>query len=377
MSVRVPFVDLGRQYTAHKDEFDATFQRVAASGGYILGDEVAEFEKGLAEICNVPYALTVANGTDSMILGLRALGIGPGDEVITAPNSFIASAGAIAAVGATIVFADCREDHNIDPVAIEKAITPKTKAIIPVHLTGRPCAMDGINAIAAKHNLYVIEDAAQAIGAKYKGRPVGSFGTMGSFSLHPLKNLFVMGDGGFISLSDKELYEKMKIMRNHGLINRDDCMFWALNSRLDALHCAIGRVKLKYFDAITARFREIAEMYRKGLQDIVDVPRDTPDEFAVYHNFVITVDRRDELQAYLNTIGVETKIHYPVLLHLQPAAKHLGYKHGDFPVAEKMNKRQLSLPIFPELRQEEIDAVIAGIRSFYESNKELKSGTGN
>jgi len=365
MSVSVPFVDLARQYLAYKEETDQAFHRVASSGVYILGDEVAEFERELADLCQVPYALTVANGTDALVLALKALGIGEGDEVITAPNSFIASAGSIVAVGATVKFVDVGPDHNMDPNKLLAAITGRTKAIMPVHLTGRPANMDAINQIANAHGLYVIEDAAQAIGAKYKGKSVGSLGTMGCFSLHPLKNLFVMGDGGFITLSCPHLYEKMKCMRNHGLMNRNDCSFWAMNSRLDSLHAAIGRIKVKHFSYITSRFREIADMYRERLRDVVEVPCDTKDEFAVYHNFVICAERRDELQAFLAQNGIETKIHYPVLLHLQPAARGLGYKMGDFPVAERLNKCQLSLPIFPELRQEEVDSCIAGIRKFY------------
>lgn len=373
MNGKVPFVDLAREYRAYQGEIDAAFRRVAESGMYILGDEVAAFEEGLAKICGVPYALTLANGTDALILAMRALGLKPGDEVITAPNSFIASAGSIAAIGGVIKFADIRADHNIDPESIERAITPKTRCIMPVHLTGRPAAMDDINAIAKRHNLFVVEDAAQAIGARYKGRPVGSLGNIGCFSLHPLKNINIMGDGGFVTLSDPELYEQIKILRNHGLISRDDCMVWALNSRLDAVHAAIGRVKLKYFEDMTNRFRAIAGLYREGLRDVVQVPDDTDDEYAVYHNFVICAPRREELQKFLLERGVETKIHYPVLLHLQPAAKDLGYKRGDFPVAERLNALQLSLPIYPELKDFEIDQVIQSIREFYK--KDQKYGT--
>lgn len=367
--MKVPFVALNRQYEAYKSEIDAAFERVASSGMYILGEEVELFEKELAALCGVPYVLTVANGTDALILAMKALGIGPGDEVITAPNSFIASAGAVVSIGATPVFADVRTDHNIDPDKIKAALTEKTKAIMPVHLTGRPAPMDEINEIAKEHGLFVIEDAAQAIGAKYKTRPVGSLSDGGCFSLHPLKNLFVMGDGGFISLKDKVLYKKIKIMRNHGLKNRDECSFWAMNSRLDTLQAAIGRVKLKHFDVITNRFRAIADLYRAGLEDIVDTPADTADEFAVYHNFVIGADNRDELKEFLAEKGIGTAIHYPVSLHLQEAAKDLGYKKGDFPVTEALNARQLSLPIYPELTQEEIDAVIGAIRAFYQSEK--------
>lgn len=361
MSIPVPFVALDRQYHAYKAEIDAAFERVASSGMYVMGDEVEAFEAELAQICGVPYALTVANGTDALILALKALNIGAGDEVITAPNSFIASAGAIIAVGATPVFADVRGDHNIDPKAVKAAITDKTKAIMPVHLTGRPAAMDELNTLG----LPVIEDAAQAIGATYKGAPVGSLGELGCFSLHPLKNLFVMGDGGFMTMKDKAHYERIKHLRNHGLINRNECVTWSMNSRLDAIHAAIGCVKAKHFKTITARFRAIADQYRAGLKGVVEVPEDTRDECAVYHNFVILTDQRDALQEFLKDKGIGSAIHYPILLHLQEAAKDLGYKQGDFPVAEMLNKRQLSLPIYPELTDEEINTVINTIKEFY------------
>ncbi len=370
MSVNVPFVDLSRQYQAYKQEIDETFQRVAASGAYVMGPEVEQFETELAALCETEYALTVANGTDALILAMKAFGIGPGDEVITAPNSFIASAGAIAAVGATIRFADISEDYNIDPESIERAVTNKTKAIMPIHLTGRTAKMDQINDIAKAHNLYVIEDAAQAIGAKYKNRAAGSLGDIGCFSLHPLKNLFVMGDGGFMTFSDPVLYEKLKTMRNHGLVNRNECAAWGLNSRLDTLLAAMGLLKLKYFDDITDSFRTIAGLYQQGLKDVVTVPRDSADEYAVYHNFVITTDKRNELQKFLTDRNIGCAIHYPIPLHLQPAAQGLGYKAGDFPVTERTISTQLSLPIFPELTREEIDSVIGAIREFIEtSNK--------
>lgn len=362
----VPFVALDRQYSRYKEELDVAFGRVASSGMYVLGPDVEAFEGELAKICDVPHVLTLANGTDALILALRVLGVGEGDEVITAPNSFIASAGAIVAVGATPVFADIREDHNIDPAAVERCITEKTKAIMPVHLTGRPAAMDEINVIAKANGLFVVEDAAQAIGARYKGRAVGSLGDVGCFSLHPLKNLFVMGDGGFLTVKDTVLFEKLKILRNHGLLDRNTCSQWAINSRLDSLHAAMGLVKVKHFEAITKRFRAIAERYRNSLKDVLEVPSDTEDEFAVYHNFVVCTDRRDELMAHLKLNDIGCAVHYPIPLHLQPAANELGYKKGDFPVTERQNTRQLSLPIFPELTELEIDAVIAAIRDFFQ-----------
>ena len=361
----VPFVDTGRQYRAYKKEIDAAFESVATSGLYVQGEAVEEFEQKLAEFCEVSYCLTVANGTDALILAMRVLGIGVGDEVITTPNSFIASAGSIAAVGAIPVFVDVREDYNINPDKIVQAITGKTRAIMPVHLTGRPAAMNKINAIAKEYGLVVIEDAAQAIGAKYKGRPVGGLGDIGCFSLHPLKNLSVMGDGGFVTTNNKDCYQGIKLLKNHGLLNRNECIQWGFNSRLDSLHCAIGLAKIKHLDAITKKLREIARIYRENLSDIVDVPQDKNGEYAVYHNFVIGANEREKLYQFLQKKKIGCAIHYPILLHLQQAAKNLGYTHGDFPVAERINKRQLSLPIYPELREIEIEEIVDAIREYY------------
>lgn len=364
-TLRVPFVDLGRQFAAHEDALAEIFVRVGRSGGYVMGPSVERFEVAAAEYCGVKYALGVANGTDALILILRALEIGPGDEVITAPNSFVASAGAIAAVGAKPVFADIGEDLNLDPGALEASITPDTKAIMAVHLTGRPAEMNAINDIANAHGVKVIEDAAQAIGASYHGKRVGGLGLAAGFSLHPLKNLNVMGDGGLVTTDDGGLYETIKRERNHGLIDRDTVKNWGLNSRLDALQAEIALYKLARLDGWNDRFREIAGSYREGLSGVVQTPSDRPHERAVYHNFVVYAEDRDQLMGHLAERGVETKIHYPVLLHLQPAAADLGYRAGDFPTAEKLASQMMSLPIYPELEEQEIDHVIASIRSFY------------
>tara|TARA_A100001015_G_scaffold316902_1_gene432390 strand:+ start:527 stop:1630 length:1104 start_codon:yes stop_codon:yes gene_type:complete len=361
----VAFVRLDRQYQRYKDEIDAAMLSVAASGQYVMGPVVEEFEKGLAKICGTRFAVALANGTDALVLAMLALDIGNGDEVITSPNSFIASAGSIVQVGARPVFVDIREDHNIDSTAIAEKITRRTKAIMAVHLTGRPAAMEQIRQIADNHGIYVIEDAAQAIGATLNGRAVGSFGDFGCFSLHPLKNIFVMGDAGFLTCSCPHLYQRIRRLQNHGLINRDTAACWGMNSRLDSIHCAVGLVKLKYFESITKRFRDVAKRYQDGLSDVVRVPLDRDGEQAVYHNFVIDCERRDDLMEYMAANGVETKIHYPLLLHTQPAARSLDYKLGDFPVAEKMNARQLSLPIYPEIREDETEHVISCVRSFY------------
>lgn len=368
MSVdRVAFVNLPLRFADYEEELVDIFRKVMRSGAYIMGPEVIEFEEKLAAYCGSKYALGVGNGTDGLIIALRALNIGPGDEVITAPNSFIASAGAVQMVGATTRFADIGEDYNLDPAKLEAAVTDRTKAIIVVHLTGRPADMDPINEIAKRHNLYVIEDAAQAIGAKYKDRLVGSLGDIASFSLHPLKNLQVYGDGGFLTTSDEALRDRMARLRNHGLADRNTSTEWGLNSRLDTIQAALGLAQLKRLDAWTERFRAIAQRYREGLHDVVSVPLEKNHEYSVYHNFVILADRRDALMVYLAERGIDTKIHYPILLHRQPAAADLGYGEGSFPVAEDQVTRMVSLPIYPELTEEEVQYVIDRIRAFYKA----------
>lgn len=368
MEIKVKFVDLGLHYQNIRGEIIAKFDEISSKGAYILTDELKKFEDNISSYCNARHAVGVGNGTDAIFLALKALGIGEGDEVITAPNSFIATAGAIIASGARPVFADVRNDYNIDPELIEKSVTKKTKAIIPVHLTGRPADMSPIMEIAQKHNLAVVEDAAQSIGASYKGKKVGCFGDAGCFSLHPLKNLHVHGDGGLITTNSAELYDKLLKLRNHGLRNRDECESWGYNSRLDAVQAAIGNIKLKYLDEWTKRRREIASAYRESLAGFAEVPKDKSTEEAVYQTFVLQCGNRDGLQKYLEKKGIETKIHYPIPIHLQQAAKALGYRKGDFPVAEKQAERILSLPIYPELREELVEEVIREIKSFYLDN---------
>ena len=363
--IKVPFVDLTRQFRGLEKELTQAFLDVGRSGAYILGPPVEAFESALARYCGVRHAITVADGSDALFLCLKAIGVGPGDEVITASNSFIASAWVAVAAGAKPVLVDVNEDLNIDPKAIEAAITPRTKAIIPVHLAGRIAAMNEINAIAKTAGIAVIEDAAQAIGARYHDKAAGSLGLAAGFSLHPLKNLGIYGDGGFITTNDEALADKLRLMRNHGLRTRDDCQVWGYNSRLDTLQAAFGLIKLAKLDAWNARCRDIAGIYRAGLKDCVTVPEDKPWELNVYHNFVITTPRRDELINHLKSAGVGSAIHYPVPIHMQPAAKNLGHKKGDFPVVERLAETMLSLPIYPELEPFEVDHVVQEVRKFF------------
>lgn len=364
--MQVPFVSLDRQYRALRDELMAAFDRVGQSGNYIMGPDLERFESEVAEFCGTEYALGVASGADALFLALKAMGIGDGDEVITCPNSFIATAGVIVAAGATPVFVDAAADFNIDVEKLEQAVTGRSRAVIPVHLTGRPAEMDRLNEIAARHDLAVIEDAAQAIGARYKGRRVGSLGRVAGFSLHPLKNLGVLGDGGLVTTNDREIFEAIKKLRNHGLRNRDECQMWGYNSRLDPLQAVIASIKLKHLDNWNQRCREIAARYRAGLEKFVVVPTDREHEEPAYHNFIIQFDRRDDLMNHLDACGVGSRVHYPIPIHLQESAAAAGYGPGAFPVAERQAKQILSLPIYPELTDAEVEYVIKSVCSFFE-----------
>lgn len=363
----IPYLNIAGQHAAIKPDLLAAMERVIDHGQFILGDEVAEFEKRFASLCGVRFAVGVNSGTDALILALKALHIGPGDEVITAPNSFVASTSCIRLAGAKPVFVDVREDYNIDPAGIVKAITKNTKAILPVHLTGRPADMDPILEMTRKHGLHVVEDAAQAVMAEYKGRRVGSFGAAGCFSLHPLKTLNACGDAGVLTTNDEQLYEEFRIRRNIGLKTRDDCVAWSHNSRLDTLQAAVLLVKLQHLERWTALRRERAQRYQQGLAGIeqVQVPVDCPYERAAYHTFVIQAERRTEFREYLASHGIGSAIHYPVPIHLSTAGKELGYPKGSFPIAERQAERIVSLPVYPELEAEDQDYIIQTIRAFY------------
>jgi dTDP-4-amino-4,6-dideoxygalactose transaminase len=364
--MKVPFVNLGLQNRLIKDEMLDIVSGLLDSGQFILGEDLIKFEHSFARLCGTKYAVGVANGTDALFLSLKAAGIQRGDEVITAPNSFLASASSIYLAGATPVFADVRQDFNIDPAQIRKVISPKTKAIMPVHLTGRPADIDAILEIAHEHHLAVIEDCAQAVCAEYNNKPVGSFGATGCFSLHPLKNLSACGDGGVITTNNEDIYRQLLKARNHGLRNRDECEFWSYNSRLDNLHAAMLNVKLNKLAGWTARRREIASCYCdrfSGLDMIL--PIDKPHERSVYHTFIVQTSYRNGLKSFLAEKGIDTKIHYPVPIHLQDAAKYLGYRPGDFPVTENQTETILSLPVFPELSDLQVEYVADTVIRFF------------
>jgi dTDP-4-amino-4,6-dideoxygalactose transaminase len=322
---KVPYTALAQQAAAIKPDLLRAVESVIDSGRYILGPEVGAFEQEFAAYCGASHALGLSNGTDALHLALSALGVKAGDEVITAPNSFLASAATIAIVGATPVFADISSDLNIDPQAIEAAITPRTRGIIPVHLTGRPARMPEILDLAKRHGLFVLEDAAQAVGANRDGTRVGAWGDAATFSLHPLKNLHAYGDAGMVTTNRAEIADRLRLSRNHGLRGRDACEFWSYNCRLDEIHAAMLRIQLRHLDEWTEARRARAFRYNDGLRRWVTVPDEVPGEYCVYQTYMIQADDRDALKQYLNDNGVEALIHYPTPIHAQPAAASLGY----------------------------------------------------
>ena len=363
---KVPYVNLPAQYAREKDEILACVDAVFSRGEFVGGGAVERFESEAAEFMGVKHAVGLNSGTDALIFALRLLDIGPGDEVITPPNSFVASTACIAATGATPVFADVQPDQNIDPTAVEAAITPRTKAIMPVHLTGRIADMNRIMAIAEKHRLFVIEDAAQAIGSTYDGKMSGTFGDIGCFSLHPLKNLNAAGDGGLLVTNDAQKARRAKLLRNHGLVDRNRVEEWGTVSRLDTLQAEIASLRLRRLPDVIARRRHNANLYRDLLAEApVFMPPCRNIEFNTFHTFVVQVDRRDELQKYLTDRGIGTAIHYPIPIHLQDAARPLGHKPGDFPATETQADRILTLPVHDNLSDEDIAYVCEHVRAFY------------
>lgn len=335
---------------------------------FTFGQELKEFEDNFACLCHAEYALGIGTGTDALEISLKALGIGHNHEVITAPNSFIATAGAIVATGARPVFVDVKDNFTINPDLIELAITPKTKALLPVHYTGVPADMPAIMKIATKYNIPVIEDACQAIGSTINGKQTGTFGIAGGFSLHPLKNLNVWGDGGIIVTNSQEMYDKIILLRNHGLKGRDEVEIFGYNSRLDTIQAIVGNYLIKQFDWITKKRIEHAKKYDQAfseLSDYITLPPRDPDSKNVYHLYMFQAKERDKLMNYLLEHGIEAKIHYPIPIHLQKAAKSLGYKEGDFPVCEAQCKSIITLPVHQHLSDAQITFVIEMIKKFY------------
>jgi len=360
---------LKKQFEDYKDIFKK-IEKLIENCDYTLGKDVNEFEKNIGEITGAKQVIGVGSGTDALFLSLKALGIKEGDEVITTPYTFFATIGAIATAGAKPVFADIGEDYNINADLIEQCVTDKTKAILPVHWAGLSCDMYKIMNIAEKYSLHVVEDACHALNAKYKGKSPGTFGIAGCFSLHPLKNLNVWGDGGFVVTDSQEMHDKLVLLRNHGLINRDECALYGYNSRLDSIHAIVANHLLKKLDHITNSRIGNAKFFDKELAKIPGIsvpPRDSSIK-QVFHIYVVRAKNRDKLQRYLVQNGIDAKVHYPIPMHLQPAARELNYKEGDFPAAETTCKSIISLPVHEFITREQQEYIIKKIRGFYDEN---------
>jgi dTDP-4-amino-4,6-dideoxygalactose transaminase len=389
----IPLLDLKAQYAPIREEIRSAFDRVADAQAFIGGPEVEALEKEIAAYSQCQFGVGVTSGTDALLVSLMALGIGPGDEIITTPYTFFATGGCIHRMGAVPVFVDIEpSSYNLNPTLIEAAITPKTKAIMPVHLYGQMADMDPIMAIAARHNLYVIEDGAQAIGAEYEGHRAGSIGHFGCFSFFPSKNLGAFGDGGMITANDPALAHKAKLLRNHGAEPKYYHKLVGGNFRLDALQAAILRIKLRYLDGWTAGRQQNAERYRRlfaeagltidhrpstiedgpsstvhRLSSMVGLPTEEPERRHVYNQFVIRTSRRDAVMAKLKEHKIGHEIYYPLPLHLQECFAGLGYKPGSLPESERAAKETLALPIYPELTEEMQASVVAAVAAAYDA----------
>ncbi|HET8576148.1 MAG TPA: DegT/DnrJ/EryC1/StrS family aminotransferase [Methylomirabilota bacterium] len=366
--MRVPYSYLERQFADNVDGILADIRELVRSGDYTLGAAVGDFEARFARRLGIRHAIGVNSGTEALTLALEAAGVRSGDEVITTPNTFIATVGAIVAAGARPVFVDVNAEHNLDPKPVEEAITPRTRALMPVHLSGNPADMPAIMEIAHRRGLVVVEDACQAFTAAIDGRCVGTFGDAGAFSLHPLKPLNVWGDGGIIVTDSDEMAHHLRLRRNHGLSNRETVEIFGVNSRLDTLQAIVGRHLLDGIMAVTERRIANARRLDRGLAPLtgdITIPPRRPGVRHVYQTYVVQARDRDALVRFLIERGVEAKIHYPVPLHRQPAAKELGYKAGDFPVCEAQAREIVTLPAHQFLTEEEIDYVIAQVQEFY------------
>ncbi|MCA9230073.1 MAG: DegT/DnrJ/EryC1/StrS family aminotransferase [Planctomycetales bacterium] len=376
----IPLCDLQQQYSVLKEEIDEVMQQVAAEANYILGSNVRAFEQEMAAYCGCRHAIGVGSGTDALHLSLRALNIGPGDEVITTPFTFIGTTEAICMVGAKPVFVDIdSRTYNVDVSLLEAAITDRTKAILPVHLYGQPCDMGRIVQVAETYELAIVEDCAQAVGATYQGKRVGTFGKAGCLSFFPSKNLGCFGDGGMVLTNDSQVFERVEMLRRHGGKVKYHHSEIGLNSRLDELQAAILRVKLRYLDGWNRSRREHAYRYNRFLESVPEIQR--PGEFgvrdsavptctseanegieAVYHQYTVSVADRETIQSGLGDAGIASAIYYPVPLHLQEVHRDLGLAVGTFPVAESASKHCLSLPMFPELTEEQAFSVAERLR---------------
>jgi dTDP-4-amino-4,6-dideoxygalactose transaminase len=367
--VTIPFLNLKSQYDSLKDEILPAVEQVLAGGHYVLGPNVSSLEEEIAGYTDTHFGIGVNSGSDALTLALRALDIGPGDEVITTPFTYIAPAESIHQMGAKIVFADIdTRTFCIDVAEVEKRMTDRTKAVIPVHLFGQMMDIDALKSLCASRNIRIVEDCAQAIGARSGTNKAGSNGSMGCFSFYPTKNLGADGDGGMIVTRDEALAKKLRMLRVHGIERRYHHDLHGFNSRLDEIQAAILRVKLRHLDAWNNRRRDIAARYDAGFKDLpVAVPHTGKGNHHVYHVYALLSDRRDELQKHLESNGVPTLIYYPLPLHLQKVYSNLGFAAGDFPAAERSSTRILPLPMYPELTDEQVDHVIKVVLEFHNS----------
>jgi dTDP-4-amino-4,6-dideoxygalactose transaminase len=371
LAIEIPLVDLKAQYKSIKNDIDNAIRRVLESTQFILGPENKALESEIASYCGTSYAVGVASGTDALKLALLACGIKPGDEVITTPFTFFATAEAITQCGATPVFADIDpKTYNIDPSRVETKITGKTRAILPVHLYGQPADMDSISLLAQKHNLKVIEDCAQALGARYKGKRVGSLGDAGCFSFFPSKVLGAYGDAGMVTADNPEIAERVAMLRNHGSKDKYYHPMPGFNSRLDELQAAILRAKLSYLDSWIELRRQKATLYNNLLGHIAGVttPCIAPDSHHIFNYYTVRLEsqeiKRDALRAHLNEKGIATAVYYPLSLHLQDIYKSLGYRYGSLPESEKAQGQVLSLPMYPELTENKIEQIVKTIEAY-------------
>lgn len=378
MKVKVPFFDLGQQLSSIKEEIQSAIEEVYETGQFILGPQVLTLEQTIASYCETRYGVGVASGSDALLLSLMAIGVGPRDEVILPPFTFFATAGSVSRLGAIPIFVDIEpETYNIDPEKIEEKITSKTKAILPVHLFGQCAEMEAILQISKRHNLWVIEDAAQAIGAEYcpneeaPRRRAGSMGHLGCFSFYPTKNLGAFGDGGMVVTNDHGLAEKIRLLRTHGSEPKYYHKWIGINSRLDTIQAAILLVKFKYLDQWTRARQRKAERYQELFQELIQsgveigLPKIRHQNRHIFNQYVIRVPKRDLLRKFLMEEGIGTDIYYPLPLHLQQCYSFLNHRPGDFPVSEKAAQEVLALPIFPELTEEQQFWVFDRIRAFY------------
>lgn len=365
--IKIPLISINNSEIPQSAYLDA-IRDVIASGNYILGPQVKLFESEIAEQLGVKHAIGVANGTDALVIALDALGIGHGDEVITTAYTFFATAESILRVGAKPVFVDVREDtYNLDPSLIEAAITDKTKAIMPVHIFGNSVDFNGLKAIADRHKLFIIEDACQAIGATYQGQMIGALGDVACFSFFPTKNLGGFGDGGLMTTNRTEIAERIQMLRFHGQKVKYKNELLGYNSRLDEIQAAVLNIKRPHLKTWNNRRRTVAQMYNHAFESLakVIIPTETHESEHVYHLYCIMAEKRDELAKYLESFGIGTGVYYAIPLHLQLALTSLGYKVGDLPVSEMLSQKALALPMFPDITNEEVNAVINAVKGFY------------